>query len=138
MINKAILVGRLTKDIELRKTQSGKSVASFTVAVDSGYGDKKKTDFINCVAWEKTAEILSQYASKGTLISVEGKIQPSNYEKVVNGEAITIYKQDVIAHQIDILEWKEKTQNQTYQKQEEYYEEKPEPVIDISQDDLPF
>ena len=59
MLNKVILMGRLTRDPELRYTGSGTAVANFSLAVESGYGDSKKTDFINCVAWSKTAEFAS-------------------------------------------------------------------------------
>jgi single-strand DNA-binding protein len=77
--NKAIIIGRLTKDVELKTTGSGVSVASFTVAVDRGYGDNKKTDFINCVAWRQTAEFTSKFFQKGSQIGVEGSIQVRDY-----------------------------------------------------------
>lgn len=77
-MNKAILVGRLTKDPELRATTSGVSVASFTVACDRKYvkqGEEKKADFINCIAWRQSAEVLSRYCKKGDRIALEGTIQ---------------------------------------------------------------
>ena len=77
--NKAIIIGRLTKDVELKTTGSGVSVASFTVAVDRGYGENKKTDFINCVAWRQTAEFISKFFAKGSQIGVEGSIQVRDY-----------------------------------------------------------
>ena len=77
--NKAIIIGRTTKEIEARTTDSGASVASFTVAVVRGYGDNKKTDFINCVAWRNTAEFVSKWFPKGSQIGVEGSIQTRNY-----------------------------------------------------------
>ena len=83
MINKAILVGRLTADPELRTTQSGVSVCSFTVAVDrrfSGNGGERQADFISCVAWRQSAEFIAKYFNKGKLIGVEGSIQTRNYE----------------------------------------------------------
>ena len=83
MINKAILVGRLTADPELRTTQSGVSVCSFSVAVDrrfSGGSGERQTDFINCVAWRQSAEFIAKYFNKGKLIGVEGSIQTRNYE----------------------------------------------------------
>lgn len=82
MINKAILVGRLTADPELRTTQSGVSVCSFSVAVDRRFsgGGERQTDFINCVAWRQSAEFISKYFGKGKLIGIEGSIQTRNYE----------------------------------------------------------
>ena len=70
MVNSVILIGRLTKDPEIKKTSSGKSVASFTLAVNQRF-NRDKTDFINCVAWEKTADYLGNYVKKGNLIAVE-------------------------------------------------------------------
>lgn len=83
MVNCAILMGRLTKDPELRTTQSGTSVTSFTVAVDRDYvrqGEERQTDFINVVSWRQTAEFVSRYFQKGSMISVQGSIQTRNYE----------------------------------------------------------
>lgn len=80
MLNKCILMGRLTKDPELRHTNNQKAVTAFTVAVDNGYGENKKTDFINCVAWEKTAEFIEKYFEKGRMIVVSGRISTRNYE----------------------------------------------------------
>lgn len=80
MLNKAILMGRLTKDPELRRTDSGKAVTSFTVAIDAGYGENKKTDFINCVAWEKTAEFVNKHFTKGQMIALVGRISTRSYE----------------------------------------------------------
>lgn len=79
-INSVILMGRLTADPELRTTQSGISVCSFTVAVDRYSKDKEsKTDFIRCVAWRQSAEFISRYFSKGKMIAIEGSIQVDNY-----------------------------------------------------------
>ncbi len=82
MINRVVLVGRLTKDPELRRTQSGTSVVSYTIAVNrrSAQPGQPDADFINCVAWNKTAELMAQYLHKGSLIGVEGRIQTRNYE----------------------------------------------------------
>ena len=80
MLNKAILMGRLTKDPELRHTNSGKAVATFTVAIDNGYGENKKTDFINCIAWEKTAEFIKNWFTKGRMIALVGRISTRTYE----------------------------------------------------------
>ena len=82
MLNNAIIMGRLTADVELRTTQSGISVASFTVAVDRNYksGEERQTDFINCVAWKGTADFVSTYFKKGQMIAVQGFIQTRPYE----------------------------------------------------------
>ena len=76
-------MGRFTKDAELRSTASGKSVASFTVAVDrdfKGPNGEKETDFINCVAWGNTAEFISKYFNKGSMAVIEGRLQIRPYE----------------------------------------------------------
>lgn len=83
MLNHIVLQGRLTKDPELRYTQNGTAVAALTVAVDRDYqsgGNEKQTDFINCVAWRKTAEFLEKYFSKGSAIIVEGSLQSRKYQ----------------------------------------------------------
>ena len=72
MINKAILMGRLTRDPELRHTGAGTPVCSFSIAIDNGYGENRQTDFINCVAWNKTAEFVCNYFGKGKMIIVIG------------------------------------------------------------------
>lgn len=77
MLNHIIIMGRLTKDPELRRTNSGKAVASFTLAVDRDFsqGDQKETDFIDCVAWNKTGEFVDKYFFKGSMIVVAGRLQ---------------------------------------------------------------
>ncbi len=81
MLNRVILMGRLTADPELKKTNSDISVTSFSLAVDRNYGKgaDRQTDFINCVAWRQTAEFISRYFSKGRLMAVEGSLQVRNY-----------------------------------------------------------
>jgi single-strand DNA-binding protein len=84
MLNTAVVMGRICNDIELRKTPSGVSVARFTVAVDRAYtkqGEERKTDFISVVVWRQTAEFVSRYFSKGSMIAVQGAIQTGSYEK---------------------------------------------------------
>lgn len=82
MLNCVTLIGRLVADVELRTTNSGKSVANFRVAVDRSYskGDNKQTDFITIVAWEGTADFVSKYFSKGSMIAIQGSIQTRQYE----------------------------------------------------------
>lgn len=82
MLNKIILMGRLTRDPELRRTQQGTAVASFSLAVDRDYktkGAEKETDFIDIVAWRNTAEFVSKYFSKGRMAVVEGRLQVRSY-----------------------------------------------------------
>lgn len=86
-INRVVLVGRLTRDVEVRKTGSGLSVASFTVAVsrrfarqDAQNNNQPTADFISCVAWRQAADFLGNYGKKGTLIGVEGRLQTRSYD----------------------------------------------------------
>lgn len=84
MLNTAIIMGRICNDIELRQTPSSVSVTRFTVAVDRAYtkqGEEKKTDFINVICWRQTAEFVSRYFKKGSMIAVQGSIQTGTYEK---------------------------------------------------------
>ena len=83
MLNRAVLMGRITRDIELRQTPSGVAVVNFTIAVDRNYQpdkDNKQTDFITITAWKSKAEFISKYFSKGQMIAVEGSIQTRNYQ----------------------------------------------------------
>lgn len=83
MLNCAVIMGRLTATPELRTTQSGISVTSFTVAVDRSYvrpNEERQTDFINVVCWRQTAEFVTKYFKKGSMIAVQGEIQTRNYE----------------------------------------------------------
>ena len=84
MLNCAVIMGRLTADPELRQTTSGVPVTRFTVAVERAYvkaGEERKADFINVVAWRQTAEFVSRYFQKGSMIAVQGSIQTGSYEK---------------------------------------------------------
>ena len=111
MMNKVILIGRLTKDVELRYTQSGKPCASFTVAVNRPYSNngQKETDFINIVIWDKQAENVNKYTSKGSLVGIEGRLQVRSFEgSDGKRKAIT----EVLASNIQFLDKKEeKTTN---------------------------
>ena len=82
MLNRIILMGRLTADPELRTTPSGVSVASFSIAVERNYqqNGERQTDFINCVAWRQTGEFISRFFQKGRMIAVEGSLQTRRYE----------------------------------------------------------
>lgn len=103
MLNKVILMGRLTRDPELRSTPQGVSTCSFSLAVERNFknGEERKADFINCVAWRQTAEFISKYFSKGSLVAVEGSIQTRSW---VDNEGKTRYATDVIVGQVYFAE----------------------------------
>ena len=139
-MNTVSIVGRLTRDPELRKTQSGTSVLSFTTAVNRRFKKEGEpdADFINCVAWNHSADFLSKYATKGTLLSVAGRINTRNYEDKTGNR---VYVTEVVAEQVQLLESRaeaekrESSDNQGYQ---EVAEDFGGPTMDISSDDLPF
>lgn len=104
MLNRAVLIGRLTRDPELRHTQSGVATASFTLAVDRPFtsqNGEKETDFINIVAWRKLAETCANYLAKGRLTAVEGRIQVRSYD---NNEGRRVYVTEVVADNVRFLE----------------------------------
>ena len=103
MLNKAILMGRLTRDPELRYTGTGKPVCSFTIAINNGYCENRQTDFINCVAWNKTAEFVNQYFVKGSMIIVDGRIATRTWE---DNDGKKNYVTEVIAHSVEFGEAK--------------------------------
>ena len=105
MINNVILVGRLTKDIEIRQTTSGSKTTSFTLAVNrtSKKEGQPDADFINCVAWNKTAELMAQYLRKGSLIGIEGRIQTRSYD---NQQGQKVYVTEVVANSVQFLDSK--------------------------------
>lgn len=110
MINRVILVGRLTKNPEIRKTPNGASICKFTLAVSrkvkvQGQPD---ADFISCVAWNKTADLMYQYLKKGSLIGIDGRLQTG---KFTNNNGETIYTCDVMVESLQFLDKKEETQN---------------------------
>ena len=105
-MNKVILIGRLTKDPEIRYTQTSKAVANFTIAVSRRF-KKDEADFINCVAWEKTAEFISKYFSKGGMIAVVGSIQTRTWE---DSEGKKRYITEVIADEAYFAGSKSKTE----------------------------
>lgn len=104
-MNKAILIGRLTRDPELRYTSSNRAVCQFTVAIDRPFTNQttgqREADFINVVVWDKTAENVGKYMAKGRLIAVEGRIQTRNYD---NNEGRKVYVTEVIATNVQFLE----------------------------------
>jgi single-strand DNA-binding protein len=96
------VIGTLGKDPELRSTGSGKRVASFSVAVDQGYGENKKTEWVNIIAWEKLAELAEKYLKKGKTIAVSGTLQTSSWEDKATGQKR--YKTEVVARDITFMD----------------------------------
>ena len=104
MINNVVLVGRMTRDAELRYTPSNQAVATFTLAVNRNFKNQngeREADFINCVIWRQQAENLANWAKKGTLVGVIGRIQTRNYE---NQQGQRVYVTEVVADNFQILE----------------------------------
>ena len=158
-VNSVVLVGRLTRDVEVRKTASGISYARFTVACDRRYsgsaqnngaaGQQQTADFISCVAWRQRADFLGSYGRKGTMISVEGSIQTGSY---TDRDGRKVYTTDVAADNVSLLSPRSSNASQgtSYSQPEpqEMYPASSEPVstdefntgptFDIASDDLPF
>lgn len=154
MINNVVLVGRLTKDIELRKTSSNISTCTFTLACNRKFssGNNGPTaDFINCVAWRQSADFLAQYASKGAIVGVEGRITTRNYE----GQNGRVYVTEVTCDSVQLIGGNKNSSNNvaanpvpnrtfTPSVEPSFEGNSPEddfsntPSLDISSDDLPF
>lgn len=142
MINSIVLVGRLTKDPELRYTQSNQAVATFSLAVNrifKSQNGEREADFINCVIWKQQAENLANWAKKGALIGITGRIQTRNYE---NQQGQRVYVTEVVAEQFQLLESRkdrEVGQSQGYS-QPDFSRQATANTshMDISDDDLPF
>ena len=140
MLNNISLVGRLTKDVELRYTPSNVAVATFTLAVNRTFKNEngeREADFINCVMWRQQAENLANWAKKGALIGVTGRIQTRSYD---NQQGQRVYVTEVVAEQFQLLESKgqgNQTQQRQAQQQAPDFSRQGAPM-DISDDDLPF
>ncbi|WP_211088820.1 single-stranded DNA-binding protein [Listeria innocua] len=160
MMNRVVLVGRLTKDPELRYTPAGVAVATFTLAVNRPFKNaqgEQEADFINCVVWRKPAENVANFLKKGSMAGVDGRVQTRNYE---DGDGKRVFVTEVVAESVQFLEPKnnnaEGATSNNYQNQANYSnnnktssyradtsqksdsfanEGKP---IDINEDDLPF
>lgn len=107
-MNQVILIGRTTKDIEMRTAANGTMVANFTLAVDKFSKGERSADFISCVAYNKTAELLNTYVSKGQKIGIVGRISTGSYQNK-NGDKV--YTTDVIVNEVEFLEPKKKTED---------------------------
>ena len=147
MLNKVILIGRTTKDVDLRKTSSGTAVATFTLAVDNRFVQKdgqNTADFISCVAWNNTAEFMNNYVKKGSLVAVEGRIQTRNYD---NKDGNRVYVTEVVVETLKSLGSGSKNTERTGNNFDGYeptnsstvdYDTSVDVSYDISDDDLPF
>ncbi|MCO6262859.1 MULTISPECIES: single-stranded DNA-binding protein [Bacillati] len=147
MLNRVVLVGRLTKDPEFRTTPSGVEVATFTLAVNRTFTNaqgEREADFINVVVFRKQAKNVNDYLSKGSLAGVDGRIQSRNYE---NNEGRRVFVTEVVADSVQFLDAKgNNQQNNQPQKQQEQttktksknpFENATGP-IEITDEDLPF
>jgi single-strand DNA-binding protein len=141
MINRVVLIGRLTKDVEVRYTQSGVAVGTFSLAVNRPFTNasgEREADFINAVIWRKAAENFANFTHKGALVAIEGRLQTRNYE---DGNGKRVYVTEVVADNFSLLEKKSDGQQSVPKTQA------PDPFanqgnksneLDISDDDLPF
>ena len=155
MINNVVLVGRLTKDCDLKYTSSGPAVGTFTLAVNRQFTNQageREADFINCVIWRKSAENFANFTRRGSLVGITGRIQTRNYE---GNDGKRVYITEVVADNFTLLEPKQTTEQRpresTRERQQEQkrsnfndFNNTPDPFgghgesIDISDDDLPF
>jgi len=130
-VNRIVLIGRLTKDVDLRYTPNGVGVATFSLAVDRDRKNaqgEKETDFINIVVWRQLAELCANYLSKGKMAAVEGRMQNSNYEK----DGVKHYKTEIIADNVQFLSAWDKREEEPAEPQAAAQ------VPGVPDDDLPF
>lgn len=143
MINNVVLVGRLTKDPDLRYTASGVAVTQFNLAVDRNFTNQsgqREADFINCVIWRKAAESLAKYAVKGTLLGLTGRLQTRNYE---NTQGQRVYVTELVVENFQLLESKEVNEQRRSGAPATFDKTNTPPPFDgssieISDSDLPF
>lgn len=141
MINRIVLVGRLTRDPEMRYTQSGIAVTRFTLACDRPFGGqdgKREADFIDCVVWRKQAENVSKYLSKGSMAGVDGRLQISSYE---GQDGQKRYRAEVVADSVRFLSSKGDAGRDNAPPSRGGFDQDPfsgSGKIDLSDDDLPF
>ncbi len=107
-MNYVSLIGRLTKDPELKYSQSGKAFCKFTIAVTREF-NREEADFINCVAWDKRAETIAEYLKKGRRIAVQGRLQTGSYEK----DGRTIYTTDIIVDKFTFIDFNDEKENES-------------------------
>ena len=142
MLNKVILMGRFTRDPELRSTPQGVSTCAFSIAVDRNFvrqGEERKADFINCVAWRQTAEFISKYFKKGNMVAIEGSIQTRSWD---DQDGKKRYATEVIVSQVYFAESKRDAQSEpigsdSYISND--FGSLPDPISPMgTDDDLPF
>ena len=143
MINRVVLTGRLTRDVDLRYTQGGAAVATFNLAVDRRFTNQqgeREADFVSCVVWRKSAENFANFFHKGSLVGIEGRIQTRNYE---NQQGQRVYVTEVIVENFSFLEPKSSSSNGSYQNNRPQ-NNASDPfannggTVDIQDDQLPF
>lgn len=148
MINRVVLVGRLTREAEIKKTGSGITMATFTVACDrvKKKDEEKQADFIRCIAWRQSAEYMEKYSAKGMVVAVDGRLQTGSYEK--GGQ--THYTTDVVCDTVKVLESKKASSEPRNVATESHtmrdyandisqdFGTQDDPFLTISNDDLPF
>lgn len=137
MLNSTVLVGRMTKDAELRYTPSNQAVATFTLAVNRNFksqNGEREADFINCVIWRQQAENLANWAKKGALIGITGRIQTRSYE---NQQGQRVYVTEVVADSFQLLEIQKERGNQSQANSRPDFGRNESPM-DILDSDLPF
>ena len=144
MINRVVLVGRLTRDPELRRTNSGQAVASFTIAVDNRVkaGAEKTASFIPCSIWGQAAENVAKFTRKGSLVGAEGRLNQRTYDSK-DGRRVTVI--EVICDSVQFLEPKGNTNESTGRDDVPVFDDLNDDTvdnnlsaIDVADDDLPF
>ena len=143
MINNVTLVGRLTKDVELKYTPANQAVAQFVLAVNRTFKNangERESDFINCVIWRKSAENFVNFVKKGALIGITGRIQTRNYE---NQQGQRVYITEVVAENFQMLESRNQQQGQQQGQATQQQAKQPDPfsggtLMDLNDDSLPF
>lgn len=142
-INRVVLTGRLTRDIEMRSTPSGTNVTSFTIAVDSygkdANGNANQASFVSCVAWNNQAKFLSQYCKKGNLVAIDGRLQTRSYDRKDGTKA---YVTEVVVERVENLTPKDAASDSeddgsNYQSSVDNNENE-DMGLSFSDDDLPF
>ncbi len=138
MINNVVLVGRLTRDVELRYTPSNQAVATFTLAVNRNFKNQstgeREADFINCVMWRQQAENLANWTKKGHLIAITGRIQTRSYD---NQQGQRVYVTEVVAESFQVLEKRDNSANYSSVDEQIPTGISGQPM-DIDDDGLPF
>lgn len=149
MMNSWNGIGRVVRDPEVRKTQTGKSVVNFTLACERGFGDKKKTEFVNLQAWNAQANFIGDYLKQGSLVAVEGHIQSRSYE---DSSGRKVYIQEVLVNSIKSLSTRSESYSQGFPQEisqsshnnsnsvssSNDFESDSSMILDITSDDLPF